>query len=159
MCWKIDSFLYGVNMKVIISVLTFTCAVFGCAVETPNFVYADVQAMGGHPMVGFGFRTQKGVHALDVSGNIRPVIPPEPLIIFHLKSLYLVYPQQKGFYLGGGLGLLNDPESVEVSGSFESTIGYQWKNRLFIEGNAIVPFKQSQALVPVWPGLTFGVGF
>jgi hypothetical protein len=149
----------GVNMKTIVSVLAFTFAVFGYAAEKPYFSYADVQAMGGHPMVGAGFRVQKGVHGFDFSGNTCPLSPPDSLNIFHVKSLYLIYPKQKGLYLGGGLGLLNDPDSIKVSGSFESAIGYQWKNRLFIEGNAIVPFKQSQALVPVWPGLTFGVGF
>lgn len=110
-------------------------------------------------MVGVGARTQKGIHALDFAGNACPLNPPKSLNIFHLRSLYLVYPTPTGFYFGGGLGVLNDPETIKVSGSFEGAIGYQWENRIFIEGNAFVPFKQSQAISPVFPGLTLGFGF
>ncbi|OGN63663.1 MAG: hypothetical protein A3E80_02720 [Chlamydiae bacterium RIFCSPHIGHO2_12_FULL_49_9] len=131
----------------------------GYTTEKPYFIYGDVHAMSGYPMVGAGVRAQKGIHAFDFSGNTCLLNPPNSLNIFHLRSLYLVYPKQVGFYLGGGLGILNEPETIEISGSFESAIGYQWKNRVFLEGSTIVPFKQSQALAPVWPGLTFGVGF
>ena len=145
--------------KITFCLLATIFTIFSYSKETPYFTYGDVHAMGGYPMTGVGIRTQKGIHAFDFSGNVCPLNPMQSLNLFHLRSLYLVYPKQTGFYLGGGLGFLNEPETVKVSGSFESAIGYQWKNRIFLEGNAIVPFKQSQVRPSVWPGLTLGVGF
>lgn len=146
-------------MKAIACLLALALTTLGNAAEKPYFTYGDIHAMGSYPMVGVGVRTQKGVHAFDFSGNASPLNPPHSLNVFHLRSLYLVYPKQTGAYFGGGLGFLNEPETVKMSGSLESAVGYQWKNRVFLEGNAIVPFKQSQALAPVWPGLTVGFGF
>lgn len=146
-------------MRTIICLLALTFAVCIHATETTYFIYGDVQTMGGYPMIGTGVRLQKGIHSFDLSGNFCPLNPPQSLNIFHLKSLYLVYPKQREFYYGGGLGILSEPESIRVSGSFESTIGYQWKNRIFLEGNVTVPFKQSQVVSPIWPGLTLGFGF
>jgi len=144
-------------MKTVVCFLTLIFAVVSNAAEKPHFIYGDVHAMGGYPMIGVGVRTQKGIHALDFSGNTCPLNPPGSLSSFHLRSLYLVYPKQTGFYFGGGLGILNEPESIKITGSFESAIGYQWSNRIFLEGNAIWPFKTHPA--PVWPGLTLGFGF
>jgi hypothetical protein len=146
-------------MKKTIFFLAIVLAVWGHAAERPYFAYGNVHAMGGYPMVGLGVRAQTGIHAFDVSGNFCPLNLPDTLQIFHLKSLYLFYPARANFYVGGGLGLLNEPETTGFTGSFESAIGYQWANRFFIEGNAIAPFAQSRALLPVWPGLTLGFGF
>jgi len=118
--------------------------------------------MGGYPMVGIGFRAQQSIHAIDLSANTCPWNPPRSLTTFHFKMLYLVYPEKEGVYLGTGVGILKDPETMRhSSGSFEGAIGYQWKNRVFLEGNAILPLKKSyiQGMSPVWPGLTLGFGF
>jgi len=84
--------------------------------------------------------------------------------IFHTKGLYLFYPYQKGFYLGTGLGVLKEPESLKsVTGSFEGALGYQWETtkntRIFLEANAILPFQKPQGTVRAWPGLSIGIGF
>jgi hypothetical protein len=146
-------------MKKVLCLLALTFAVLGKATEKLYFTYGSVQAMGGYPMIGAGVRTQKGIHTFDFSGNICPIRPPVTLNIFHLRSLYLVYPNRTGLYFGGGLGLLNEPETIKISGSFESAIGFQWANRIFLEGSAIVPLKQSPAISPIWPVLTLGFGF
>jgi hypothetical protein len=146
-------------MKTFTFLLMLASALLGHATEKPYFTYGDVHTMGGYPMIGVGGRAQKGIHAFDLSINASPLSLPASLNVFHLRSLYLVYPKQTGLYVGGGLGLLNEPETVKVSGSFESAIGYQWKSRIFLEGSAMVPLKQSEASVPVWPGVTVGYGF
>ena len=141
------------------AILLFPC-VFLSGKEN-SFIYGDVHAMGGYPMVGLGCRTQQGMHAFDISGNLMPINGS----IFHAKGQYLFYPFQKGFYLGTGLGLLNEPESLKnITGSFEGALGYQWntpKNtRIFLEANGIVPFqKPGGNTARVWPGLSLGVGF
>ena len=129
------------------------------ATEKPYFLYGDIQAMGGYPMVGMGVRSQKGIHAFDFAGNACPLNQPSSFAIFHLRSLYILNPEKTNFYVGAGLGMLNEPETIGISGSFESALGYQWKNRIFAELNAIVPFKTSDSISPVWPGLTLGFGF
>ncbi len=123
--------------------------------EKPYFIYGDMQALGLYPLIGGGVRVQKEIHAFDFSTNFCPFNPS----IFHIKSLYLIYPQQRGFYAGGGLGILNDPETINRSGSFEIAIGYQWGNRFFLEADVLLPFKHAEGLSPVCPGLTFGVSF
>lgn len=153
------------KMKKILFLLIFAHAIFGYSEASSYFgktcysTYADIQFMGGLPMVGMGVRTKSGIHAFDFSGNTCLLNPPHSLKNFHLRSLYLVYPKHTGFYFGGGLGLLNEPETIKISGSGEGAIGYHWKNGIFLEGNVIVPFKQSQHLAPVWPGLTLGFCF
>jgi hypothetical protein len=110
-------------------------------------------------MLGVGARLQRGIHGFDLLGNTCPLNPPVSLNSFHFRSLYLLYPAQKRFYLGSGLGMLNEPESVRISGSFECALGYQWKSQIFLEASAIVPFVQSDVVAPIWPGVTLGVGF
>ena len=147
-------------MKTALCLFTLIFAILGSAAEKPYFSYGEVHAMGGYPMVGIGIRTQKNIHAVDFSANTCPLNPPKSLIVFHLRALYLIYPAREGLYLGAGLGFLNEPETIKrSSGSFESALGYQWKNRIFLEGNAIVPFKKSDILPPIWPGLSLGFGF
>jgi len=146
-------------MKKIIYFLALLLSTVGIAEERPYFFYGDAHTMGGYPMVGVGIRSQKGIHAFDFSGNICPLNAPGSFNLFQLKSLYLIYPGQKGFYFGEGLGFLNEPETVKLSVSAEFAIGYQWKNRIFFEGNATVPFKHIGMFSPVWPGLTLGFGF
>ena len=153
-------------MKSSLCLLVLIFANLGNAVEKPYFTYGNVHAMGGYPMIGAGVRAQKGIHAFDFSGNICPLKPPHSFQLFHVRSLYLVYPKQTGLYFGGGLGILNDPETIQISGSFESTMGFQWGNRIFLEANPFVPFKNSfttrtgkQVHFYICPGLTFGFGF
>jgi hypothetical protein len=144
-------------MKTLVCLLLLT--VFSYAAEKPYFTYSNFHTMGSYPMFGAGIRIQNKSYALDFSGNTCVLNPPNSLRIVHFRSLYLAYPKETSFYFGGGLGFLNEPETINVSGSLESSIGYQWGTRFFIEGNAILPFKHSPVLAPIWPGLTCGVGF
>jgi hypothetical protein len=152
-------------MKKIFFLLVLAHTIFGYSETSSSFekthysTYVDIHLMGGLPMVGVGVRTKTRIHAFDFSGNICPLNPPSSLKNFHLRSLYLAYPKQTGLYFGVGLGLLNEPETIKVSGSGEGAIGYHWENGIFLEGNIIVPFKQSKKSSPVWPGFTLGVGF
>ena len=132
--------------------------------EKPYFFYGETSSMGAVPMLGLGLRTQKGIHGFDFSGDISCSPLPahhfsDRFKMFHIKSLYLVHPKQTGIYFGVGLGIVNEPETIKLSGSAEGVIGYQWANKVFLQGNVITPFKQKSALIPVFPGLNFGVGF
>lgn len=146
-------------MKKVICFLALMIASFGNAEERPYFIYGNVHALGAYPMVGVGMRAYKGIHGFDLSVNTCPLVPPSSLGIFHVRSLYLHHPEQSGYYKGAGLGLLNEPKGIGFSGSFEGVFGYQWENKVFLEGNVIVPFKKSQFIVPFVPGLTLGYGF
>ena len=140
---------------------------FGCFLLLPSlflsaqdtsFIYGDMHAMGGYPMLGLGVRTQQGKHALDVSASFLS------LDIFHAKGQYLIYPNQNGFYLGAGLGMLKEVESIRgITGSAEGALGYQWdtstNKHVFFEVNGIVPFQKSDVVSRVWPGLSLGFGF
>ena len=129
------------------------------AEEATHFIYGDIHAMGGYPMVGVGVRAKKGKHGVDLSGNVLNKR------LYHAKGLYLFYPLNEGFYFGGGLGVLSEPESIKggVSGSAEGVVGYQWKlgnsHALFLDGGAIFPFKEPRGVGRVWPTLTLGLGF
>lgn len=144
-------------MKKSLCLLAILFATLGNAKDTSYFIYGDAQAMGGLPMTGVGVRTQKGMHGFDCSTNVCFLHLPNSLNIFHAKSLYLIYPRQTGLYFGGGLGILNEPESTKITGSFEGSVGFQWHRQIFVELNAIAPF--SGALTPIWPGATVGFGF
>jgi hypothetical protein len=146
-------------MKTVLFAFMISCSVLGYSAEKPYFAYGDAQAMGVRPMVGAGVRAQKGAHAFDISWNVCPESPPNSLNVFHLKTLYLSFPKDTGLYFGAGLGILNEPKNVRVSGSLEASFGFQWANNLFLEANAIAPFRQSRTVDPVWPGLTLGFGF
>lgn len=141
--------------------LLFVLTLSALAEGHPNFLgYGEVGALGGYPMVGTGFRLGKGRHAFDYSGQMMPLSPR----IFHLKGLYLYSPWREGFYLGAGLGLVNEPESLDrLSGSMEGALGYHWKTtkgmQMFLEADAIAPFNHSQGVAKVWPGVRFGIGF
>lgn len=77
--------------------------------------------------------------------------PPVSLETFQLRGLYLIYPKEKGLYLGVGMGLVNEKELLDhVSASIEGSLGYQWNNNLFLEATYYgSPFKNicSQGLV------------
>ncbi len=136
----------------------------GASAKEKNFFgYGDVSTMGSHPMVGVGVRSRTGIHAFDFSGHVMPWNRFSPFI-FHMKGIYLLYPQREGFYCGSGLGLLNEPRSLKsVTGSLEATLGYQTKNEdnapIFFEANLIAPFIEPQGALRVWPGFTLGYGF
>lgn len=131
------------------------------ATEKPYFYYGDIHALGGCPMIGFGVRAQKDIQALDISAHFCPLNPA----LFHLRGCYLFYPKGKGWYFGGGLGVLHEPETLKsVSGSFEGVLGYQWRighnHPIFLEANAMIPFQEPGGRVGrIWPGLTVGLGF
>lgn len=112
--------------------------------KEPPFLYGDVHAMGGVPMVGLGTRAQKGKHGFDLSGNVSPLkLDTNPM--FHAKGQYLFYPTQKGLYLGAGIGALREPESLG-----EATLGYQWKTKgnklIFCEANGTSLMKSRKGL-------------
>lgn len=125
----------------------------------PNFFgYGELGTLGGYPMVGAGLRLTKRHHGFDYSGEFMPLSPR----IFHFKGLYLYSPWQEGFYMGAGLGLVNEPESLKhLSGSAEGAIGYHWQTtngmQLFVEAGATAPFASHAA--KVWPTVRIGVGF
>lgn len=153
--------------KVICSVfLALSTVVVADEISTSGYV--DFHALGGYPMVGIGLRSKEGMHGFDFSGHILPYVPELRLpelghTTFHIRGLYLFYPNEKGLYLGTGLGMVNARENLEkMSGTFEGTFGYQWKTSdrtmLFLEANVIAPF-ETPVGARVWPGLTLGFGF
>lgn len=147
-------------MKKIITVLFLITSTYSFGSDSPNF-YCDIHAMGGYPMIGVGTRFQEGIHGFDLSINACPLNPTCSLNAFHTKGLYLFYPNKEGFYLGSGLGICKDPETMKrMDGSFEATIGYQSKNRFFIECGAFATFHKNECLERfICPALTIGCGF
>lgn len=144
-------------------------ALSSVAFAKDNWFYGSAHALGGYPMVGIGIRSTHGSHGLDLSGNVCPLNKLSP-VIFHAKGQYLFYPVKDFLYLGGGLGVLNEPESMKrISGSFEGTLGCQWglsrKNTFFLQANLTVPFDKpelpdrSEFTARMLPGLTAGIGF
>lgn len=153
-------------MKILIALFALL-TVSASALEESFFAYADLHAMSGYPMVGLGIRSHKGVHAIDLSANACPLNPWKSFQSYHLRGLYLFFPRQTGFYLGGGLGYLNEPETLKkTSATLEAALGFQWR-RLFLEGNIMSPYQRSHyrdrdklgAGMHIWPGLTLGFGF
>lgn len=141
-------------------IIFLSCLALCHGKEKNNFAYGDIHAMSGYAMIGLGFRAQEGMHAFDFSINACPLNPWKSFQVFHLRGLYLLYPVQRGLYMGGGFGLLNEPETMKkVSGSFEAALGYQGKSRLFFEVNALAPFEKNSTGARVWPGVTLGSGF
>lgn len=62
-------------------------------------------------------------------------------------------------YLGAGLGLLKEPETMKkVGGSFEGSLGYEWDSGVFLQINGTRLFHHTSG-AKVWPGLTLGYGF
>ncbi len=123
-------------------------------------IYADLQTLGGYPLVGMGFRTQKGIHGLDLSFNACPLNPPLSLSTFHLRGLYLLYPAKEGLYFGTGAGIVSEWEILQGPGpSIEGALGFSFK-RIFFEIDTTLPIDAlSLYRWPLWPGLTLGVGF
>lgn len=147
-------------MKKILIVLLLICASYSYANEHKNFAYIDTHAMGGVPMVGFGARYQRGIHGFDISMNSCILRPPLSLEIFQLRGLYLIYPKEKGVYLGAGMGIVYEGEIVHhPTASVEGVLGYQWENNIFIEANVTAPLIKNSPAAKVWPGLTIGYGF
>jgi len=136
-----------------------TCSLTGLAhAETTQHPYVEFRSMGAIPMVGFGYRVKGTHHGFDLSTAFRTFHYNKP-IVFHSKGQYLYYPMPtNGFYTGVGVGCLTEESIRGVTGSFEPSIGYNWKH-VFIEANAIVPFKKPEGTIRVWPGLSVGVGF
>lgn len=134
------------------------------AQSQPFFIYSDIQAMGGHPLIGGGIRFKDRKLSLDFSGNALTKDSRFSSLIFHTKAQLLFYPM-KSLYFGAGLGLLKEPETIKgISGSWEGAIGFEWRTyrhrHFFLEVGSISPFKKPKAdILKVWPSLTFGYGF
>lgn len=84
-------------------------------------------------------------------------------VVNEVRGLYLLYPKQKGIYLGSGFGFIHEAENLRYgSASFDAVVGYQWKTRkgrnLFLQVEGILPFKDISC-APILPTLTFGIGF
>jgi hypothetical protein len=124
-----------------------------------SFTYTSINTMGTYPMFATGFRGHKGLHGLDISLSFCPTNLPKSLSIFHLKSLYCLFPMQNSLYLAAGFGMLNDPKSIHLSSTIETSLGFQFKNRFFLEANGLIPTKQTTQNFPIWPGITVGYGF
>lgn len=140
------------------AILTISAAY---ADTTTFYTYGTVQAMDGYPMIGTGLRLTNGAHNLDLLGSVLPINKFDE-IVFHTKLQYLMCPLQHAFYLGGGVGVLTDPELRKgLIPSYEWTIGYGWirgdKKHIFLEANASVPFYGKGDII--LPGISFGLGF
>lgn len=125
-----------------------------------SYTYGDFHAMGGWPMLGVGTRFHKQWHALDLSGHVMPFAP----CVFHIQGLYLVYPCERGFYMGAGLGVMGAPETLRYpSGSFEWAMGYEWHTKvgrpLFVALGTSIPFREPRGVGRICPHLTFGIAF
>lgn len=132
--------------------------------DKPFFTYSDIQAMGGHPLVGGGIRFKDKRLSLDFSGNFLPNSKLTSLV-FHTKAQLLFY-LWSNLYIGAGLGLLNEPATIKgLCGSLESCLGLELhirkSNHFFLEFGAVSPFKKPQDphVLKIWPSLTFGYGF
>ncbi len=131
--------------------------------EKTHFGYGNLGAIGGYPMLGGGYRMQYGYHGFDISGKFMPWIT---IPVAEIRGLYLLYPKQKGIYLGTGFGFIRECEIFPYYGSvsFDAVAGYQWKTargrNLFLQVEGIVPFKDPCCCCsPIWPAVTFGIGF
>lgn len=143
----------------------FSFTTFAYSEESSQYTYGGIQTIGGLPLTGVGWRMKNEHHGVDFSTSVLPLNAFHP-VIFHAKSQYLFYPiAKKGLYAGVGLGLFNEPETINgVTGSFEPSIGYEWypaqKVHIFVEANGILPFKTPEGSVSrAWPGISFGIGF
>ena len=131
---------------------------FTLKAQCSQFFYTDTHAMGGHAMIGLGTRMQKGYYALDLSLNSRSIVFDKNGL-YHSRALLLAYPMRSGFYFGGGMGYLNEPESMKKSsGSIEGCLGYEWRSGVFFQTNATNPLQKTTA-AKVWPGMTLGYRF
>jgi len=155
--------------------LLFFIPVLISSADERAFGYGDIHMMAGYPMVGVGIRSHKGANGYDFSGSLFPYFTDISRLLFHLKGLYHFHPKGGGFYFGSGLGLLNEPETMGLSGSFEAAAGFQWRTRggqvFFLQADAIAPFSKAirREIVDgqlrvreeraIWPGTTFGFGF
>lgn len=144
-------------MKKLLFILLLTASL-----HAETFGYGDFQTMWGFPMAGLGVRIKKESHALDFSGNLCVWAPH----FYHVKALYIAYPNTYGLYLGGGVGAMNISRYFrDLTGTFEGALGYQWDATrhyiIFLEANAIFPFRPASEpdWARLWPSLTFGVGF
>ncbi len=157
-------------MKIIITILMLL-TILGTRLiasedKGSSFPYACISPY----TIGGGMRSQAGMHAWDVSAHLMPLFligGPyfDDIYGIHLKGSYLCYPKNKGFYFGGGAGVLgfsdNYFELVASYATIEGTAGYQWKTKkcrnLFVEFNLthLLIEKSTISL----PCVTFGIGF
>lgn len=146
-------------MKKLMLISLLTCSLTGVAfAETTHHPYVEFRWMGAVPMAGFGYRAKNDQNGIDFSAAFR-TFHLHRHIVFHAKGQYLYYPiPTNGFYTGVGLGCLTEESIHGVTGSFEPSLGYNWKH-IFIEANAIIPFKKPDGTIRVWPGVSVGVGF
>ena len=125
------------------------------------FVYWNVGSIGGYPAIGGGYRAQYNYQGFDIAGKFTPWAPYPPAASIH--GHYLLYPKQKGIYIGGGFGYTWEAEVLRSgSTSLDAVLGYQWETnkgrKLFFEVEGVSPLKDT-CCSPIWPSLTFGVSF
>ncbi|MCH9625146.1 MAG: hypothetical protein S4CHLAM123_03150 [Chlamydiales bacterium] len=127
--------------------------------EKKHFGYGSLGSIVSLPTVGGGYRAQYGYHGFDISGKCMPFDPPT--LATEIRGLCLLYPKQKGFYLGSGFGYVWLLGSGTIS--FDSVVGYQWETakgrQLFFQLEGIVLLEEKCCTLPVYPALTLGIGF
>lgn len=129
--------------------------------EAKRIGYGSLGSIGGYPTLGGGYRMQYRYQGFDISGKFTPWVPFTPAA--EVRGLYLLYPNQKGIYLGTGFGYVWERENLpHGSVSFDAIAGYQWKTakgrNLFFQVEGIVPFKHTTCS-RIYPAITFGIGF
>ncbi len=144
--------------KLLVTFLVLTTCCLS-TVSASSFAYTNFHALAGNPMVGGGLRLQGLSTSLDISASTLP----GSFDTFHVKSQLLFY-LMRNIYLGAGLGVLKDPESLKgITGSFEGSLGLEWQTRrgrhFFAEFGVIAPFQTPKDNTRVWPGLSLGYGF
>ncbi|MBM3202126.1 MAG: hypothetical protein FJZ56_06945 [Chlamydiae bacterium] len=125
------------------------------SIEASTFVYGDLHTLGNYPMIGGGIRFRDGKHSLDFSGNFSTKEQHASFPLFHLRGIYSTFPGFLGIYIGGGVGLVNEPKKFGMTASVESAVGMQWSH-LFMEASSTVPFNDR---TQVLPGISVGLGF
>lgn len=128
--------------------------------EKPYFFYGQAQMVGFVPNAGVGIRGQWGVNGFDFSSSF---VLSSIIVGTHVKGLYLLHPNTDGFYVGGGAGLLGVTSPMNelrggVAATVESAIGYQWKNRKFLELNTITILEDRFDYATI-PAITLGYRF
>ncbi|MCH9625148.1 MAG: hypothetical protein S4CHLAM123_03170 [Chlamydiales bacterium] len=129
--------------------------------KNKGFGYGSLGSIGGYPTLGGGYRMQYEYQGFDISGKCTPWIPATTAA--EIRGLYLLYPMQKGIYLGTGCGYLWAIESLpRGSVTFDAVVGYQWETakgrKLFCQVEAITAVKES-CCDRTTPAITFGIGF
>ena len=121
-----------------------------CATQ---FFHGDLGTIGGYPAVGAGYRLQQGFHGCDLSVKSLPTVSNSA------QALYLIYPMKGGLYAGAGPGFMTDIESHTKAATTTGVIGYQRKDKWFIQAEGSTFMKKQEVLGRTYPSITLGLGF